>query len=82
LNPVARDFEKLLVYQKAVDFADQVCTRTEQFARGYGILVDQLDRAALPISANLAEGNAGPVLSMRSCWIITSSAAGRSGLIS
>lgn len=27
-------FEKLLVYQKSVDFADAVCTATEQFQRG------------------------------------------------
>jgi four helix bundle protein len=50
-------FEKLLVYQKSVDFADQVCSATEQFSRGYGFLVDQLNRAALSISANIAEGN-------------------------
>ena len=50
-------FEKLLVYQKALDFADEVCTSTEQFSRGYGFLVDQLNRAALSISANIAEGN-------------------------
>jgi four helix bundle protein len=50
-------FEKLLVYQKAVDFADAVCAQTEQFPRGYGFLVDQLNRAALSISANIAEGN-------------------------
>jgi hypothetical protein len=54
---VAFDFEKLLVYQKALDFADQVCTHTERFQRGYGFLVDQLNRAALSISANIAEGN-------------------------
>ena len=50
-------FEKLLVYQKSVDFADAVCTATEQFQRGYGFLVDQLNRAALSISSNIAEGN-------------------------
>ena len=50
-------FEKLLVYQKALDFADKVCTHTEYFERGYGFLVDQLNRAALSISANTAEGN-------------------------
>ena len=50
-------FEKLLVYQKSVDFADAICGQTEQFARGYGFLVDQLNRAALSISANIAEGN-------------------------
>lgn len=50
-------FEKLIVYQKSVDFADRVCQLTEQFPRGYGFLVDQLNRAALSIAANLAEGN-------------------------
>ncbi|MBX3422768.1 MAG: four helix bundle protein [Pirellulaceae bacterium] len=50
-------FEKLLVYQKSLDFADEVCTATEQFSRGYGFLVDQLNRAALSISANIAEGS-------------------------
>ena len=50
-------FEKLLVYQKSVGFADHVCAVTEQFSRGYGFLVDQLNRAALSISANIAEGN-------------------------
>jgi four helix bundle protein len=50
-------FEKLLVYQKSVDFADAICQHTERFPRGYGFLVDQLNRAALSIAANLAEGN-------------------------
>ena len=50
-------FEKLLVYQKSVDFADQICSRTENFPRGYGFLVDQVNRAALSIAANIAEGN-------------------------
>ncbi|MCA9190984.1 MAG: four helix bundle protein [Planctomycetales bacterium] len=47
----------MLVYQKALDFANAVCTATEQFTRGYGFLVDQLNRAAISISANIAEGN-------------------------
>jgi four helix bundle protein len=50
-------FEKLDVYQKAVDFADEVACLTEGFPRGYGFLVDQLNRAALSIGTNLAEGN-------------------------
>lgn len=40
-------FEKLVVYQKSVDFSDSVCQSTERFERGYGFLVDQLNRAAL-----------------------------------
>ena len=50
-------FEKLLVYQKAVDFADTICETTERFPRGYGFLVDHLNRAALSIAENTAEGN-------------------------
>ncbi|MCR9293505.1 MAG: four helix bundle protein [bacterium] len=52
-------FEKLLVYPKALDFADQVCSTTEQSSRGYGFPLDQLNRAVLSISANIAEGNGG-----------------------
>jgi four helix bundle protein len=50
-------FEKLIVYQKSVDFAEAVCGLSESFPRGYGFLVDQLNRAALSIAANIAEGN-------------------------
>lgn len=50
-------FEKLAVYQKAVDFADQVTALTEKFPRGYFFLSNQLNRAALSIAANIAEGN-------------------------
>lgn len=50
-------FEKLEVYQKAVDVADDIATLTEGFPRGYGFLTDQLNRAALSIATNLAEGN-------------------------
>jgi four helix bundle protein len=50
-------FENLQVYQKAVDFADRIAARTETFPRGYYFLVDQLNRAALSVATNLAEGN-------------------------
>jgi four helix bundle protein len=50
-------FEKLLVYQKAISFADNICTITRQLPRGYFFLGDQLSRAALSIAANIAEGN-------------------------
>ncbi|MFC2076259.1 four helix bundle protein [candidate division KSB1 bacterium] len=50
-------FEKLDVYQKSVDFADQVIELTRSFPKGYGFLSDQLNRAALSIAANIAEGN-------------------------
>jgi four helix bundle protein len=50
-------FEKLLVYQRSVAYADSICATTASFPRGYYFLADQLNRAALSIAANLAEGN-------------------------
>ncbi len=50
-------FEKLQVYQKAITFADSICTLTRDLPRGYFFLADQLSRAALSIAANIAEGN-------------------------
>ncbi len=50
-------FENLDVHRKAVDFADQTSALTEGFPRGYAFLADQLNRAALYIATNLAEGN-------------------------
>jgi four helix bundle protein len=50
-------FEKLVVYQKSVGLADEVCVATRMFPRGYFYLASQLNRAALSIAANIAEGN-------------------------
>jgi four helix bundle protein len=50
-------FEKLEVYQKAVSFADAMAALSQGFPRGFGFLSDQLNRAALSIATNLAEGN-------------------------
>jgi len=50
-------FEKLDVYQKAIDFTDKVTILSEKFPRGYYFLTDQLNRAALSIATNIAEGN-------------------------
>jgi four helix bundle protein len=50
-------FEKLEVYQKALTLAERVSGLTEHFPRGNGYLADQLCRASLSISLNLAEGN-------------------------
>ena len=54
---MAFTFEKLHVYQKAIGFADEVCSLTRDFPRGYFFLADQLNRASLSIAANIAEGN-------------------------
>ena len=42
------------VYQKAVDFADEIASLTESFPRSHGFLVDQSNRAAISITTNLA----------------------------
>jgi four helix bundle protein len=49
--------EKLDVYQKAIDFIDRVMVLSEKFPRGYYFMTDQLNRAALSIATNIAEGN-------------------------
>ncbi|MBL7081476.1 MAG: four helix bundle protein [Candidatus Omnitrophica bacterium] len=50
-------FENLKVYKKAIAFADEISDLTEMFPKGNYYLVDQLNRAALSISTNIAEGN-------------------------
>lgn len=51
-------FEKLEVYQRAVNLAQNIAALTETFPpKGYYHLVDQLRRASLSISLNIAEGN-------------------------
>jgi four helix bundle protein len=51
-------FEKLEVWQKAIDFADLVYTDTRSFPpdERFG-LTNQMRRAAVCISSNLAEGS-------------------------
>lgn len=51
-------FENLEVYQRAVDFAERISNITKTFPpQGHYHLVDQLRRASLSISLNIAEGN-------------------------
>jgi len=50
-------FEKLEVYQKAVEFAEAVFKLTDELPRGQRALADQFKRAAMSISLNIAEGN-------------------------
>ncbi len=49
--------ENLRIYHEAVDFADRITSLTESFPRGKHYLADQLNRAAVSIAANIAEGN-------------------------
>lgn len=52
------NFEKLDVWQKAIDFADLIYNETRTFPaeERFG-LTNQLRRAAVSISSNLAEGS-------------------------
>jgi four helix bundle protein len=50
-------FEKLEVYQKALEIAVRISDHTDAFPKGKYYLIDQINRAALSVSANLAEGN-------------------------
>jgi four helix bundle protein len=43
--------------KKSVDFADRIIVLTEKFPKGFRFLSDQLNRASLSVTANLAEGN-------------------------
>lgn len=52
------NFEKLAVWQKAIAYADDVYTITERFPdrERFG-LTNQLRRAAVSVSSNMAEGS-------------------------
>ncbi len=56
-NAVMFNFEKLDVWQKAIDFADLVYKHTRNFPADerFG-LTNQMRRAAVSISSNIAEG--------------------------
>lgn len=53
------NFEKLDVYQKAIDFINEVYSVTNDFPKGemFG-LISQFRKAAVSISLNIAEGSA------------------------
>jgi four helix bundle protein len=50
-------FEKLEVYQRAIDFAETILKLIGELPRGQAALADQFKRAAISISLNIAEGN-------------------------
>ena len=50
-------FENLDVYKKAINFADEINDLAEGFPKGNYYLTDHLNRSALSIATNIAEGN-------------------------
>ncbi|MGL6096524.1 MAG: four helix bundle protein [Fimbriiglobus sp.] len=54
-----RDFRDLLIWQKAIEYARQIYTLTKGFPRDerFG-LTNQVRRAAVSVSSNIAEGHA------------------------
>jgi len=60
LNKLAFKFEKLKVWQKAVDLSDNIDKLTKQFPKDeIFILTSQIKRAADSVSLNIAEGSTG-----------------------
>ena len=50
-------FENMRVYHKSTAFAEEILRLTRTPPKGSAAIVDQLRRAAMSISANLAEGS-------------------------
>lgn len=50
-------FQKLDVYRASIQFVALAVQLTDSIPRGYGALCDQLKRAALSVSLNIAEGS-------------------------
>lgn len=60
MNDETFDFEKLKVYQKALDYIDFVYRITKDFPKTETFsLTDQLKRASTSICLNIAEGSGG-----------------------
>lgn len=54
------NFQKLDVYQRAIEFLALAMTVVDSLPRGRGALADQLKRAALSIPLNIAESQGRP----------------------
>ena len=50
--------ERLECYKESVTLAEDLSKEVAKWPRGYGLLVDQIRRAASSIVLNIAEGNA------------------------
>ena len=61
---MAFTFEKLIVYQKAISYADCICAITENFPRGYGFLSDQRNRVSVSIGTNIITATARGINSL------------------
>jgi hypothetical protein len=61
-------FEKLIVYQKAIDFTDAICQSTEHFPRGYGYLAEGNGRFTKPDRKNFLELHAALHRNAYHCW--------------
>jgi len=59
------DHEKLDVYQRSLDFLTQALRIVERLPRGEREIRDQLKRAAMSISLNIAEGAGKPTVGDR-----------------
>ena len=75
-NEAQFNFQRLDVYQRAIEFLAAAATITEQLPRGSGALSDQLRRAALSIPLNIAEaqGRSSPGEAARAYAIARGSA--------
>jgi four helix bundle protein len=55
------EFERLVVYKRAVDFADEMFNQTNDHSNfNHKNIISQVTRSALSISLNLAEGFSSP----------------------
>jgi len=50
-------FQRLKVYQHAIELLDLVIDIVEQLPRGHAVCADQLNRAAESVARNIAEGS-------------------------
>ena len=58
--PIVFNFEKLIVYQRAVDFVDFVYTLTDKFPKSEIFnLISQFNRASTSLPLNIGEGSGG-----------------------